>query len=78
MAAVSALVISALFMLRVVQKTFYGEKNQRFAGLPDVSPALGFPRMVLIATLVLFGFFPSLMLDVIQPSVFAFMEGLPK
>ncbi len=77
-AAVSALVISALFMLRVVQKTFYGEKNQRFAGLPDVSPALGFPRMVLIATLVLFGFFPSLMLDVIQPSVFAFMEGLPK
>ncbi len=34
--AVLALVVTALFMLRVVQKTFYGPENERFAKLPDV------------------------------------------
>lgn len=77
-AAISALVISALFMLRVVQKTFYGARNERFARLPDVSLGLGVPRMILVAVLLLFGFFPFLMLDLIQTSVLPFMEGLAK
>ena len=34
--AIVALVISALFMLRVVQKTFYGPKNEQYEHLPDV------------------------------------------
>ncbi|MBI4772975.1 MAG: NADH-quinone oxidoreductase subunit M [Deltaproteobacteria bacterium] len=76
--AILALVVSALFMLRVVQQTFYGATNERFAKLPDVTPGLGVPRIILIATLLLFGFFPSLMLDLIHASVFPFMEGLPK
>jgi NADH-quinone oxidoreductase subunit M len=75
--AIAALVVSALFMLRVVQKAFYGKKNERFAHLPDVSFGLGIPRIILVAVLLLFGFFPSLMLDVIQVSVIPFMEGLP-
>lgn len=77
-AAVSALVISALFMLRVVQKAFYGERNKRFAHLADVSLGLGLPRIVLIAALLLFGFFPFLMMDLIHVSVLPFMEGLPR
>jgi NADH-quinone oxidoreductase subunit M len=76
--AISALVVSALFMLRVVQKTFYGARNDRFAHLPDVSLGLGLPRVILVVVLLLFGFFPSLMLNLIQTSVFPFMEGLPK
>ncbi len=76
--AIAALVVSALFMLRVVQKAFYGKKNERFAHLPDVSFGLGVPRMILVAVLLLFGFFPSLMLDVIQVSVIPFMEGLAR
>jgi NADH-quinone oxidoreductase subunit M len=76
--AVAALVVSALFMLRVVQKAFYGEKNERFARLPDVSFGLGLPRIILAAVLLLFGFFPSLMADMIQTSVIPFMEGLPR
>jgi NADH-quinone oxidoreductase subunit M len=74
--AIAALVVSALFMLRVVQKTFYGKKNERFADLPDVSFGLGIPRIILVAVLLLFGFYPSLMLDLIQVSVMPFMEGL--
>jgi len=74
--SISALVISALFMLRVVQKTFYGIKNERFAHLPDVSFGLGLPRMMLVLILILFGFFPSIMLDVIRTSTLPFMAGL--
>jgi NADH-quinone oxidoreductase subunit M len=66
--AISALVVSALFMLRVVQKTFYGEKNERFSHLQDVSLPLSIPRMVLVAVLLFFGLFPSFMIDTIRPS----------
>jgi NADH-quinone oxidoreductase subunit M len=76
--AIAALVVSALFMLRVVQKAFYGARNERFSHLPDVTLALGLPRMILVAVLLLFGFFPFLMLNLIQSSAFPFMEGLLK
>jgi len=74
--AISALVLSALFMLRVVQKTFYGMRNERFAGLPDVSFWLGLPRMILVGVLVLFGLFPSLILDLVQTAAGALVKGL--
>ncbi len=74
--AISALVVSALFMLRVIQRTFYGEKNERFTHLPDVSFGLGLPRVILVIVLILFGLFPSLMYEVIQASVIPFIEVL--
>ncbi len=75
--AICALVVSALFMLRVVQKTFYGPKNERFQHLPDVSFGLGIPRMILVCVIVLFGMFPSLMVNVIRTSAVSFIAGLP-
>jgi NADH-quinone oxidoreductase subunit M len=75
--AVAALVISALFMLRVVQKTFYGPKNTKYELLPDVPFRLGIPRMILIAVLVFFGLFPSLLFDVIDTATIPFINGLP-
>jgi NADH-quinone oxidoreductase subunit M len=76
--ALTSLVVSALFMLRVVQKTFYGQGNERFVHLPDVSFGLGLPRLILLGTLFLFGLFPSLMLDLIQTAVVPFMKVLPR
>jgi NADH-quinone oxidoreductase subunit M len=73
--AVCAVVLSALYMLRVVQKTFYGQPNECYAHLPDVSFSLGLPRMILVAVMVLFGLFPRLMLDLIQSAVIPFMTG---
>ena len=67
--AVLGLVISALFMLRVVQKTFYGEKNERYAQAPDMGWGMTVPRAILAGTIMLFGFFPRLMLDVINVGV---------
>jgi NADH-quinone oxidoreductase subunit M len=75
--AIGALVVGALFMLRVVQRTFYGEKNEQFEHLPDVPFGLGIPRMILVAVIVFFGLFPSVMLDVIQVASVPFINGLP-
>jgi NADH-quinone oxidoreductase subunit M len=75
--AICGLVVSALFMLRVVQRTFYGEKNTQFEHLSDVSFGLGIPRMILVAVIVFFGLFPSVMLDVIQVSSIPLISGLP-
>lgn len=75
--AVAALVISALFMLRVVQKAFYGPSNEKFAHLTDVPFAAGIPRMVLAAVIVLLGLYPSLMVDMIETASIPFMNGLP-
>ncbi|MEW6663943.1 MAG: NADH-quinone oxidoreductase subunit M [Thermodesulfobacteriota bacterium] len=72
--AVLGLVVSALFMLRVVQRTFYGEKNQRYAGLPDMSFGMTVPRLMLVATILLFGFLPRLMIDTINVSVMPLVE----
>jgi NADH-quinone oxidoreductase subunit M len=76
-AAIGALVISALFMLRVIQKTFYGPENTRYERLPDVSFGLGVPRMILAAVLVFFGLFPSLLFDLIETASIPFINGLP-
>jgi NADH-quinone oxidoreductase subunit M len=76
--AVFALAVTALFMLRVVQRTFYGPVDERFAKLPDVSGFLALPRMILAAVLVVVGFFPSTLFEMIQTASIPFMNGLPK
>jgi NADH-quinone oxidoreductase subunit M len=74
--AIAALVVGALFALRVVQNTFFNEPNPKFAHYEDVSPFLGLPRMILIGTLLLFGFFPQLMVGMIKISVIPFLQGM--
>jgi NADH-quinone oxidoreductase subunit M len=74
--AIAALVVGALFALRVVQNSFYNEPNPKFVGYEDVSPFLGLPRMILIGTLILFGFLPQLMVSLIKTSVVPFLQGM--
>jgi NADH-quinone oxidoreductase subunit M len=74
--AILALGVSALFMLRVVQRTFYGPKNETFAHLPDVPFSLAIPRMLLVTVLIVFGLFPFLLLDVIETASVPFIQGL--
>jgi NADH-quinone oxidoreductase subunit M len=62
-------------MLRVVQKTFYGDRNEKWAHIPDVTLVLATPRIILIGVLVFFGLFPRLILDVIQSAVVPFVSS---
>ena len=74
--AIGALVVGALFMLRVVQKVCYGQPVERFAHLPDMSMSLGLPRMILVSVTVLFGLFPGLLFDVINTATTTFFSRL--
>jgi NADH-quinone oxidoreductase subunit M len=76
--AIAALVISALFMLRVVQKTFYGPTPEKYAHLTDASLFLNLPRIILVAVIVLFGLMPSLLFEVIQTASEPLIAGLLK
>ncbi len=75
--AVGALAVSALFMLRVVQRTCYGPPAERVAQLPDIPPGLAVPRAILVSVIVLFGLFPSLMYNLIQTASIPFIGRLP-
>ena len=75
--AIAALVVSALFMLRVVQRTCYGPAQDQWAHLKDITPSQGIPRMILVAVIVLFGLFPYLMYDMIQTASIPFFSRLP-
>lgn len=75
--AVCSLAVSALFILRVVQRTCYGPQNERFAHLPDVPFGLSIPRLILVSVIVLFGLFPSVMFDMIQTASIPLISGLP-
>ena len=75
--AVCGLVVTALFILRVVQKTFYGPKNERWEHLEDINFKLGIPRMILAGVIVFFGLFPSVLFDMIQTASIPFFNGLP-
>jgi len=74
--AIAALVVGALFALRVVQTTFFNEPNPKFVHFEDVSPFLGLPRMMLIATLIFFGIFPQTMVAMIKSAVVPFLQGM--
>jgi NADH-quinone oxidoreductase subunit M len=77
--AIGALVISALFMLRVIQRTCYGPGNakyaEKYAALPDLSCGMSLPRAMLVLVIVLFGFFPDWMFNVIQTASVPLLGG---
>jgi NADH-quinone oxidoreductase subunit M len=75
--AIAALVVSALFMLRVVQRTCYGPALEKWAHLSDIPPSRRIPRVILVAVIVLFGLFPFLMYDMIQTASIPFFSRLP-
>ena len=75
--SVCGLVVTALFMLRVVQQTCYGSPKEHHARIQDVSFSLGIPRLILSVVIVFFGLFPSFMFDMIETASSSFFKGLP-
>ncbi len=73
--SVAALVVSALFMLRVFRRAFFGAPRPEWDHLVEVGPWLGVPRAILVAVLVLFGFFPLWVIDLISSSTRVLVRG---
>ncbi|MBI3316878.1 MAG: hypothetical protein HYZ85_02590 [Candidatus Omnitrophica bacterium] len=71
--AIFGILITAIYLLRAVQKMLFGAFNPRWASLKDaVSFSDRFPFLLLLGTLLLFGFWPEGLLQFIRPAV----EGL--
>jgi NADH-quinone oxidoreductase subunit M len=57
--ALWGVVLSTVYMLRAYRKTFMGTIHEQWQKLPDLSPALRVPVILLVAALLCFGFFPQ-------------------
>ncbi len=76
--AVFGLVISATYMLRVIRSVFFGPlDNARWGKLRDaVTPMQRLPYVLLIAVLMIVGFWPSPMIRVIEKGTGPILERL--
>jgi len=64
--AIAGLVFTAAYMLRVLGKAMFGPRNPAWDHLVEPTAWLATPRIILVAVLLLFGFFPSLILDLFR------------
>jgi NADH-quinone oxidoreductase subunit M len=67
-AAWGALVIGAIYMLRAVRTTLHGPLSEQWNALPDANAWRKVPFALLLTCLLLFGCFPSLLVEKIKPS----------
>ena len=79
--AVIGLVLTAFYVLRIIQRGFFGPFNENATWahhLHDATPWQALPRVVLIITLVFFGIAPWTMLNMIQTGTQPMVEVLKK
>ncbi len=69
-----ALVIGAVYMLRAVRNILHGPMAANQTPIADASLLRKLPYALLLATLLLFGFVPSLLTDKIKPSAQSIVE----
>ena len=61
-----ALIIGAVYMLRAVRAALHGPMPEKWAGVADANLWRKLPYALLLASLLVFGFFPSLLTDKIK------------
>jgi NADH-quinone oxidoreductase subunit M len=73
---VGALVFTLADSIRVVVVAFFGEAREAHPEVKDISAFLATPRVILVAVLLILGFYPRLILDVIDPATRALVAVL--
>ncbi len=66
--ALWGVVISAVYMLRAYRNVFMGQPNEHQNAIVDLRTSLRLPVAMLVATLLVFGFFPQYLVDVVAPT----------
>ena len=64
--AIVGLIFTAAYVMRVLSTAMFGPRNPDWDHLVDVGAWLVTPRVILVAVLLLFGFYPTLILDMIR------------
>ncbi|MHB1421099.1 MAG: complex I subunit 4 family protein, partial [Bacillota bacterium] len=67
--AILGVVITAIYVLRVVQFTFFGPLNPKWSHLRDARGVEMVPVVLLIGVLILFGLAPSILVNVINVGI---------
>ncbi|HEU5366862.1 MAG TPA: NADH-quinone oxidoreductase subunit M [Ktedonobacterales bacterium] len=63
------IVLTAGYLLWMLKRAFYGPLNAKWATLTDATNLEMAPLVALVAVVLLFGIFPGIIVNVIQPSV---------
>ena len=66
---VFALTITLAYSIRVIVLGFFGQPREAHPAVADISAFLATPRAILVAVLLILGFYPRLILDIIDPAV---------
>lgn len=64
--AVISVVVTAFYIIRCIQRVYFGRTNPKWEGLPDATNFDVVPLVILVCALLLFGMYPSLILDLMQ------------
>src|SRR5439155_6354003 len=67
-AAWGGLIIGAVYMLRAVRNLMHGPVAETCESVADANPWRRLPFVLLLGTLMVFGFFPKLLTEKIKPS----------
>lgn len=67
--SIFAVVITAIYILRVVQQIFFGPRNAKWDHLKDAKGVEMIPIVLLSAVLFIFGIFPNLIMNMISSGI---------
>ncbi len=70
------IVLTAGYLLWMLKRAFYGPLNAKWATLTDATNLEMVPLVALVAVILLFGIFPGLIVNIIQPSVGQIIQTL--
>ena len=73
---VGALVVTLAYSLRAIVVAFFGEPREAHPPVADISLFLSVPRLILVGVLLVLGFYPRLILDIIDPATRALVAVL--
>ncbi|MGI6066592.1 MAG: complex I subunit 4 family protein [Bacillota bacterium] len=74
--SIFAIVVTAIYVLRVMMKVFFGPRNPRWDELQDAKGVEIVPFVILSGTLILFGVMPDLLMNMIDNGVIPLAEKL--
>jgi NADH-quinone oxidoreductase subunit M len=72
------IILTAAYMLWTLQRVFLGQPNEKWVSLPDVNAREIFTLVPLAIIVLALGIYPSLMLDIMTPSINHLVEVVTK
>jgi NADH-quinone oxidoreductase subunit M len=77
-AATLGIILTASYMLWTLQRVFLGKPNEKWASMPDVNLREMFTLVPLLVIVLVLGIYPSLLLNVMTPSINHLVEVIAK